>query len=286
MQNADTFIRNISDTAVWVAVYRARENERVEALFRDPFAARLAGLRGEEILKGMPAVLGSEWAFVTRTYLFDSFIMEQVSAGVDLVVNLAAGLDARPYRLAVPATLHWIEVDLPDMIRYKEEILKNEKPLCQLERIATDLADGEERRRLFAGLNLRGRKTLIITEGLIIYFPVGEVKAFSKDLAAQANFKFWVTDLASPGLVKLMMKQIGKELQSASAPLQFGPEEGPGFFDPLGWHATKVRSMLKTAAKLKRVNWFFQLMARVPESDVRKGSRPWSAVCLMERTQA
>jgi len=42
-------IRNISDTARWVAVYRARETERADGLFRDPFARRLAGTRGEEI---------------------------------------------------------------------------------------------------------------------------------------------------------------------------------------------------------------------------------------------
>jgi O-methyltransferase involved in polyketide biosynthesis len=33
------FIRNISDTARWMAVYRARETERPDAHFRDPFAA-------------------------------------------------------------------------------------------------------------------------------------------------------------------------------------------------------------------------------------------------------
>ena len=29
-------IRNVSDTALWVAVYRAMESERSDALFRDP----------------------------------------------------------------------------------------------------------------------------------------------------------------------------------------------------------------------------------------------------------
>ena len=46
---AESLIRNISDTARWAAVYRARETKRSDALFRDPFARRLAGERGEEI---------------------------------------------------------------------------------------------------------------------------------------------------------------------------------------------------------------------------------------------
>ena len=40
---------SISDTALWVAVYRARETDRPDALFRDPLAYRLAGTRGEQI---------------------------------------------------------------------------------------------------------------------------------------------------------------------------------------------------------------------------------------------
>lgn len=47
-------IRDISDTARWAAVYRARESQRQDALFRDPFAERLAGQRGEEIAVAIP----------------------------------------------------------------------------------------------------------------------------------------------------------------------------------------------------------------------------------------
>jgi O-methyltransferase involved in polyketide biosynthesis len=40
MSERDPLIRHISDTARWAAVYRAQENERRDALFRDPFARR------------------------------------------------------------------------------------------------------------------------------------------------------------------------------------------------------------------------------------------------------
>ena len=51
MSQPEPLIRNISDTALWAAAYRARENERPNAVFRDPFARRLAGSRGEQILE-------------------------------------------------------------------------------------------------------------------------------------------------------------------------------------------------------------------------------------------
>jgi O-methyltransferase involved in polyketide biosynthesis len=65
------------------------------------------------------------------------------------VVNLAAGLDTRPYRLKLSPSLKWIEVDLPAMIDYKEEILATEKPVCVLERFRVNLADVAARRELF-----------------------------------------------------------------------------------------------------------------------------------------
>lgn len=57
---------------------------------------------------------------MTRTYLFDRIIREQVAQGADMVVNLAAGLDTRPYRMQLPSSLNWVEVDLPKILDYKE----------------------------------------------------------------------------------------------------------------------------------------------------------------------
>src|SRR5205814_7790185 len=106
-------IHNISDTARWVAVYRARESERPDAVFRDPFAQRLAGERGQQIAALMPFAENNSWPFVARTWLIDRLISEQVGGGIDRVGNLAAGLDARPSRMDLPPSLQWVEVDLP-----------------------------------------------------------------------------------------------------------------------------------------------------------------------------
>ena len=88
-----------------MAVYRANETDRQDAVFRDPFARALAGERGEQILKAMPFADDNAWPFIARTYLFDRYITRQVKGGADLVLNLAAGLDTRPYRMDLPASL-------------------------------------------------------------------------------------------------------------------------------------------------------------------------------------
>src|SRR5579872_3128335 len=121
MKETDSLIRGVSDTARWVAYFRAQESLRPDAVFRDPYAARLAGDRGFEIANKLIDGNKHEWAWIARTFLFDQFVSNEIQLGADVVVNLAAGLDARPYRMQLPTSLHWIEVDLPEIIAYKDD---------------------------------------------------------------------------------------------------------------------------------------------------------------------
>jgi methyltransferase (TIGR00027 family) len=278
----EPLIRNISDTALWVAVYRARETERQHALLQDPFARKLAGERGEQIAKSMEAGQRHEWPFIARTLRFDQIVTEQIKQGTDMVINLAAGLDTRPYRMDLPSSLQWVEVDLPAMIGYKEEVLSRDKPRCVLERVRLDLADIAGRRELFQKLGRNAGKVLVLTEGLLVYLTRDEVSALGHDLAAQSNFHDWAIDLCSPGLLKMLQKNLAA-LKDAGSPLKFGPEEGPEFFTASGWKGAGVYSMLKTAAEIKRLPFFLRLVALLPESKGRQGSRPWGAVCHLTR---
>jgi methyltransferase (TIGR00027 family) len=281
---AEPLIRNISDTALLAGVYRARESERQDALFRDGFARRLAGRRGDQIADSIPFSDRNSWAWVTRTYLFDQFIAEQCQQGMDMVVNLAAGLDTRPYRMALPTTLRWIEVDLPEILSYKEEVLASEKPVCALERVRLDLSDVTARRDLFAQFGRRAAKSLVVTEGLITYFSTDQVRALAEDLAGIPAFQRWIVDLVSPGLLRLLQKNMGPALAEGGSSLKFGPEEGPEFFVPCGWKAVDVRSPLKTAARFKRLSFGMRLLSLLPQSNGRQGSRPWSGICLFAKT--
>jgi methyltransferase (TIGR00027 family) len=280
----EPLVRNISDTARWAAVYRARETESTNPLFRDPYARRLAGERGEEIAKSIPFSEKATWAWVARTVLYDEFITEQIEQGVDMVVNLAAGLDARPYRMTLPPALRWVEVDLPGILDYKEEILQGETPACVLERVRLDLSELSARRReLFARLGREAKNALIITEGLLIYLTEKQVGSLAKDLAATPGFERWVLDLSSPGLMRLSQKNMGPQLSASGAKFQFAPKEGPGFFSPFGWNAVDIRSPLKKAVQLRRAPFLMRLVALLPESSGKQGARPWSGICLFAK---
>lgn len=276
-------VRNISDTARWAAYFRAQETKRPDALFRDPYAERLCGQHGIDIANTIPDGNKHAWAWVTRTYLFDRLITQELEQGVDLVLNLAAGLDARPYRMKLPASLQWVEVDLPEILVYKEGILANEKPACPLERIRLDLADGRARQVFFAELNRRARKILVLTEGLLIYLSAEEVAALARDLAAGANFQRWILEIGSPGLLKMMQKTTGRHLSQVGAPFKFAPPEGPAFFSAHGWEPMEVKGILKTATQFKRPPFFLRLLGHLPERKRPSGNQPWSGVCLFKK---
>ena len=165
----EPLIRNISDTALWVAVYRAWETEQPNPVFRDPWARRLAGARGEEIMSKIKVAHRHAWSYTARTYNIDSFVTQEIANGADMVIDLAAGLDTRPYRMQLPSSLQWIEIDLPELLTYKDQVLRGEKPVCRLERIPFDLANAGARRALFEELGRAAKRAVIISEGLIVY---------------------------------------------------------------------------------------------------------------------
>ena len=276
-------IRNISDTAQWAAVFRAQETERRDALFRDPLARRLAGERGEQIASAMTMHTKNAWSWVMRTYVFDQYVERQLAAGVDTVLNLAAGLDARPFRMAVSPTLRWIEVDLPELLAYKEEILAGEKPRCILERVPMDLSDVARRRALFSQIGASSKRVLIISEGLLVYLSADDVGVLATDLARQPAFRYWICDILSPGLLEMLRREGGAELERAGAPFKFAPPEGPEIFRRYGWQPLLVRSTLKAASRAGRLPWALKLFGLFPEANGAQGKRPWAGLCLLER---
>lgn len=279
----DPVIRDISDTARWMAMYRARESEREDAAFRDPFARALAGEWGVQNEAAMLEREPHAWPFVARTYLFDRFVTRLVEHGVDLIVNLAAGLDTRPYRLALPPSLRWVEVDLPEILDYKEAILGDAKPACALERVRLDLTNEDARRGLFARLGRTAQHAAILSEGLVVYLMPQEVAALARDLAAIATFEHWVLDLATPRALEMMKERLGDTMTDAGAPFLFAPADGSEFFSPYGWQPSESRSLIKTAGKLGRLPLALRMLAMVPEPSGPPGDRPWSAVCYLTR---
>lgn len=279
-------ITNVSDTARWVAYYRAMETARPDAVFRDPFAERLAGPEGKAIVDALKNGRRMAWAMIVRTATIDDFVKDAVhTKGVDLVVNLAAGLDARPWRMDLPASLRWVDVDLPGILDYKLEQMKGVPTKCRYEAVRVDLADAAKRAVLLGQLAASSGNAMVITEGLLIYLNREDVAGLAKDLA-QGGFRWWVTDLAHPRLLEMLAKTWGKSLKDGNAPFKFAPEENTRFFEPFGWREKEFRGSMAEAKRINREMsgmWFWGFIGRFYPKRTREAMKRFSGIVLLER---
>ena len=280
---AEPIISHVSDTARWVAVYRAWETARPDALFQDPFAERLAGDRGKAIAAATPRAAVTGWAAVTRTKLIDDFVLDSIAQGCDRVLNLAAGFDTRPYRLALPRGLTWIEADLPALIDEKRRLLAGETPACTLVREAVDLADSAARAAFLARAVQGAAKALVITEGLVVYLTDDTVWALARDVAAEPAIRWWVLDMLSPAMRAMISDGMGGR-HPARALVRFAPDNGVAFFEGLGWRARDVKSIFRAGVRFRRAPLWMRPLALFPDPDPRRlGKARWSAVVRFER---
>jgi methyltransferase (TIGR00027 family) len=282
-------IQNVADTAFMVAAFRAQESARPDALFRDPLAERLAGERGRRMAAATSRGFMAGWSAIIRTVIIDDYLREQIAGGVDTVLNLGAGLDTRPYRMELPATLRWVEVDVPDTIALKERELAGETPRCQLERVPLDLAEVEARRQLFARLTAGSRKVLVLTEGVIPYLTAEAVASLADDLAAVAPVQLWIADYFSPAVFQYR-ERAGINKQMKNAPFVFNPPDWFAFFAQHRWHAQETRYLGERAEQLRRplplplpIRIFMRLRGLFASAEARGAFKRFAGYVLLER---
>jgi len=281
MSDAGHLITHVSDTARWTALYRATESARTDALFRDPLAERLAGEQGRAIVAKTPLTSRSGWWLVARTKIIDDAISKAIAGGCDRVLNLAAGLDTRPYRLDLPPEFEWIEADLPQMLEQKAELLADQVPHCRLTRSAVDLADPVAREAFFDKALDGATNALVLTEGLLMYLEDADVAALS-DALNRPEVGWWMFDFGGPGLKRLMNKKVDGLQQNA--PFVFAPDNGLAYFEDLGWRVLESEYLMAAAKRFRRLPVFMWPALWGPQPNPRHpGKRPWSATALLTR---
>jgi methyltransferase (TIGR00027 family) len=275
-------IEDVADTALWIAAYRARETARADALFRDPLAARLAGPKGARVAATMTSAEQFYWMTSIRTVIIDELLLEAVARGAGMVINLGAGLDTRPYRLALPSTLRWVEVDVPKIVAHKDALLRDERPKCDLERVTADLSDAVARRALFARFGDVGQDVVILTEGVLAYLTESEVAALADDLRAQSRFRTWIVDRSARFLTRTVRARVQR-----NAPMRFQPEDWQEFFLAHGWRAAEWRYLPIEAERLGRplpLPWWFAPVHAVLPRRAREAIRRMMGYARLEPT--
>lgn len=249
-------IRHVSDTAWLVAAMRVIESERSDALFKDPMAIRLLGEKGQT-LKDLLKQRGEDysWFMAVRTMVIDRWVTEMVqSHQVDAVVNLAAGLCTRPYRLKLPAELHWLDVDFPPVIEHRRQSMAGHWPTCQMESVSIDLSIEADRRAFLQTIGNRFKHILVITEGLLPYLQTNVVEHLADDLLAQAAVQFWLTDMyGASAWSGVQQSEWQKALIATDAKLEFLFSHRAEDLVGRGWEVIKAENFVKVGEVLQRL---------------------------------
>ncbi|WP_030673227.1 SAM-dependent methyltransferase [Streptomyces rimosus] len=147
MSDGPGLLAGVSSTALVVGMARASESRRADRLFEDRLAGRFLDAAGPEQQAVWSKGPGEQFAqamgdyFALRTRYFDDCFDQACAAGCRQVVLLAAGLDTRAFRLNWPAGTRLFELDQPDVLAFKEHVLRGETPRCRREVIAADLRE-------------------------------------------------------------------------------------------------------------------------------------------------
>ncbi|HXY64786.1 MAG TPA: class I SAM-dependent methyltransferase [Mycobacterium sp.] len=194
---------SVGSTALNVATARALEAQKSDPLAVDPFAelfCRAVGGTAADVLDGKAPehrLRTPDWGehFVNfqgaRTKYFDTYFRQAAEAGVRQVVILAAGLDSRAYRLSWPDQTTIFELDRPQVLDFKREVLAEHgaKPNAERREVAIDLREDWPQALRDSGFDA-AKPSAWIAEGLLIYLPAAaEEKLFSgiDALAAQGS---------------------------------------------------------------------------------------------------
>jgi methyltransferase (TIGR00027 family) len=175
---------SVGATATMVAAQRALAAAGPDPLIDDPFAAPLVRAVGIDVYTRLvdgkiPVGEDSEFdpnrmarGMAVRTRFYDQFFTDATHSGIRQAVILAAGLDARAYRLPWPTGTVVYEVDMPNVIEFKTSTLNKlgAEPTAQRRTVAVDLRDDWAAALQTAGFDPNAAAAWS-AEGLLVYLP-------------------------------------------------------------------------------------------------------------------
>jgi methyltransferase (TIGR00027 family) len=195
---------SVGATATMVAAARALASAETDAIIDDPYAASLVQAVGLDFFIRLvdgevvpEAEDGGERdlqletdSIAVRTRFFDDFFLNAARDGVRQSVILAAGLDARAYRLAWPPGSVVYEVDQPKVVEFKSAAMANlgAAPAADRRTVAIDLREDWPEALRRSGFDAT-QPTSWSAEGLLMYLPP----------EAQDRLFDNITELSAPG---------------------------------------------------------------------------------------
>ena len=181
---------SVGATATMVAATRALASAEPNPIINDPFAAPLVRAVGlnffvrlvngdivasqthDQAVQAERDLQLETDSIAVRTRFFDDFFLNASRDGVRQAVILAAGLDARPYRLSWPSGSVVYEVDQPKVIEFKSAVMSalSAAPAADRRTVSIDLREDWPAALRRSGFD-DTQPTAWSAEGLLMYLP-------------------------------------------------------------------------------------------------------------------
>ncbi|NKE57908.1 SAM-dependent methyltransferase [Lentzea sp. PSKA42] len=231
-------MRGVSKTALWVASMRAAEAARPDRICDDPLAAAFVAATDQEI---PPAPPGAAEFMAVRTRFYDDFLL---SSGASQVVVLAAGLDARAFRLPWPSGVRLFELDLPEILDFKETVVAAQgvTATCSRVIVRVDLRTDWASALSAAGFD-RDAPTAWVAEGLLQYLSEPDIKRLLDTVRALSapGSRFAFDHMDTSANDTEVVVDVLDRIRSMGAELELSADDPAGWLTAHGWTATTDR---------------------------------------------
>lgn len=204
-------INKVTGTAFIIAAFRHQENASSKPLYEDKvvdiFLNEEIKSKAAPVEKLLPAAVEM---IKIRTKYFDEGLAVAIKNGVQQIVILGSGFDTRPERF-YQKELNYFEVDAPEILNFKEEVLKDSAYPYQVNFIPGDYTQTNIAELLEQNQCQLDLPTHFIWEGNCMYIPVQKIEVLLKQLQQHFSHFTFAFDYVSKRAVE---KRTGSEAAS------------------------------------------------------------------------
>lgn len=193
MKNKNFDLSGVPETMLIPMYARYLESKRKKRDFYDLTAVRVIESMNCDCKRFGKSKLNM-WGCAARTTILDTLVKEYVKRNPKAyIVNIGCGLDDR-FRRVDNGNIHWYNIDLPEVIKIRESIIKPHKRVVNISKSILDFSWIDE--------IVCKSEILFICEGVLMYFEEEEVRELFDTISNNFEYCTLLLELMSKWIVE------------------------------------------------------------------------------------
>lgn len=239
-------MNSVSNTAYYCCGIRMLDAKQSPSFCHDQYAERFMDTKGLAIFEPFKSEKMPNISNVARCRLIDDYVKNEIANHAKLtIITIGAGFDTRPYRLNGG---HWVEVDEPQIIDYKNDKLPIAECKNTLQRIAIDFANESlvDKLASFSG----DTHIVIVIEGVFMYLKPEAVTSTINAIQQLFSNHVLYCDLMTKEFFNKFAQSVHAKLMAAGGTFTERPEQPSQVFKAHDYVELARTPMMKGAGDL------------------------------------